>query len=637
MQKIFRLILLFTTFLSLHLQANFNFSNCSGSGTFEQQIVHYDGDYENAATVGTIPEGIEGLRIELVSDKDVDIRLYGENDDKIVHWPYGLHYEFMQTKKPYNDVNVTYSGYNGVNGKKGHEFIEVDGTTPTSMTMKAFGYQAGYAVVNYSWSGKVGCTESNTSGTGSFTQTLEQNVTSLVGTIPPDVDNVKINLSSDTDLDIQLYGADGTAIASWKPTGLLSGPTKQSLMYKDMNITWSGYNGVNGEEGHEYITITPKTTEMLVMKVYGYEAGTADVRYSWGNDTTSTLDYAIILAYAEDSSNTLPSIQNYLNIGISNVTITPNNIQEVNDAIANSNVEDIDTFTELLAVFASTSACLSREALDVMIDNEENLTEVNTECITDMSELFKGNFSFNQNINNWDVSNVIDMSEMFLHAVSFNQDIGDWIVSNVTDMSSMFAAYGGDGINPFNHNISNWDVSNVTDMSSMFAYAVAFNQNIGNWNVSNVINMQKMFIGARNFNQYIGAWDVSNVINMSQMFSIHPQDKVSSYNQDMGDWNVSNVTDMSQMFQGSFTFNQNIVNWDVSNVTDMRNMFANTRDFNQYVGGWNVSNVTDMARMFAYADNFNQNISNWNVSNVIYYYKFSIDSPLTVINTPHFD
>jgi len=50
-----------------------------------------------------------------------------------------------------------------------------------------------------------------------------------------------------------------------------------------MNITWSGYNGVNGHKGHEYIKITGDTTEMMVMKVYGYEAGSADVTYSWGN------------------------------------------------------------------------------------------------------------------------------------------------------------------------------------------------------------------------------------------------------------------------------------------------------------------------------------------------------------------
>jgi len=50
-----------------------------------------------------------------------------------------------------------------------------------------------------------------------------------------------------------------------------------------MNITWSGYNGTHGHRGNEYITITGETSEMLVMKVFGYQAGEADVTYSWGD------------------------------------------------------------------------------------------------------------------------------------------------------------------------------------------------------------------------------------------------------------------------------------------------------------------------------------------------------------------
>ncbi|CAA6803620.1 MAG: Unknown protein [uncultured Sulfurovum sp.] len=277
-----------------NLYANFNFGECQGSGTFEQQIEHYQGDYEHTVVVGSIPVGIEGLHIELVSDKDVDIRLYAANDDKIVHWPYGIHNQQDLATKVYGELNVTYSGYNGVAGKKGHEFIEIMGTTTTAMTMKAFGYRAGYATVNYSWTGKEGC-ESSESGQGNFTQTLEQNTTSLVGTIPPNVHNVQINLTSNKDLDIQLYGSDGTAIVSWNPTGLLFNASKQSIIYNDMNITWSGYNGTNGNLGNEYITITPKTTEVLVMKVYGYEAGEAEVTYSWG-DNAST-GYASLGSY----------------------------------------------------------------------------------------------------------------------------------------------------------------------------------------------------------------------------------------------------------------------------------------------------------------------------------------------------
>jgi len=274
-------LLLLLTLTTNTLFAGFSFNTCSGSGTFEQQIVHYAGDYENTTTVGEIPKGIKGLKIYLISSKDVDIRLYGENEDKVVHWPNGIHNQSNQQTKPYKDVNVTYSGYNGVGGKRGHEFIEIHGSTATSMTMKAFGYKAGYATVNYSWTGKDDCTPSD-SGTGTFQQTILNKATNLVGTIPPNVENIEINLTSVNDLDIQLYAQDGTAIARWKPAGLMAGSNKQSIIYNDMNITWSGYNGTGGQQGHEYIAIEGNTTQMLIMKVYGYQAGVADVVYSWG-------------------------------------------------------------------------------------------------------------------------------------------------------------------------------------------------------------------------------------------------------------------------------------------------------------------------------------------------------------------
>lgn len=82
--KIKTLLLLLTVFAS-YIQAGFDFNTCSGSGTFEQQIVQFGNSYENAVTVGEIPQGIQGLKINLISDKDVDIRLYANNGDKIVH------------------------------------------------------------------------------------------------------------------------------------------------------------------------------------------------------------------------------------------------------------------------------------------------------------------------------------------------------------------------------------------------------------------------------------------------------------------------------------------------------------------------------------------------------------------------
>jgi len=81
--KLMLLIVVMTTYV----YAGFNFGECSGTGTFQQQVEAYGGDYTKDVLVGTIPKGIQGLKVSLVSDKDVDIRLYGENNDKIVHWP----------------------------------------------------------------------------------------------------------------------------------------------------------------------------------------------------------------------------------------------------------------------------------------------------------------------------------------------------------------------------------------------------------------------------------------------------------------------------------------------------------------------------------------------------------------------
>jgi surface protein len=138
------------------------------------------------------------------------------------------------------------------------------------------------------------------------------------------------------------------------------------------------------------------------------------------------------------------------------------------------------------------------------------------------------------------LSSVTNMSLMFYGATSFNQDIGSWDVSSVTNMSLMFY-----GATSFNQDIGSWDVSSVTDMSFMFFGATSFNQDIGSWNVSSVTNMQSMFRGATSFNQNIGSWDVSSVIIMYWMFY-----GASSFNQDIGSWNVSSVTNMSLMFTG---------------------------------------------------------------------------------------
>ena len=78
------------------------------------------------------------------------------------------------------------------------------------------------------------------------------------------------------------------------------------------------------------------------------------------------------------------------------------------------------------------------------------------------------------------MSKVTNMSEMFNGASSFNQPLNNWNVSNVKTMNRMF------GKSSFNQPLNNWNVSKVKDMEEMFEDAKSFNQPLNKWNVSNV-------------------------------------------------------------------------------------------------------------------------------------------------------
>ena len=228
----------------------------------------------------------------------------------------------------------------------------------------------------------------------------------------------------------------------------------------------------------------------------------------------------------------------------------------------------------------------------------------NLSGVTDMSGMFRGAFSFNGDISDWNVSSVTYMGRMFFDATSFNQRLDSWNVSSVIDMHDMFA-----GATSFNGDISDWNVSSVTKMNGMFAGATSFNGDISDWNVSSVTDMYDMFWFASSFNQPLNLWNVSSVTNMHDMFAGTP------FNQPLNLWNVSSVTDMNSMFGGATSFNGDISDWDVSSVTDMRYMLSSAT-FNQPLDSWNVSSVADMNGMFGGATTFNQPLDSWDISSV---------------------
>ncbi|HFD12260.1 MAG TPA: CAP domain-containing protein [Crenotrichaceae bacterium] len=259
-----------------------------GSGTFQQQI-----PLLGIVEVGELPIGVSGIEINLKSNVDIDIQLYDKlTGEKIIHWPDGILSGHAYQSTDYNGAFIAWSGFNGDGSGFGNEYIKVsennDPFAPTARAyiMKVFGYKAGVAAVNYSWNGAQ-CDVSQ-DGNGSFQQQIVKDAVVVVGDIPAGISNLKVQLDSPKDVDIQLYDTEnGTSIIAW-PNGILNGPSTQTTTYQGMTIRWSGFNGDGTSRGNEYIEITGNTSRKLTMKAFGYESGFATVNYSWGTDSGST-------------------------------------------------------------------------------------------------------------------------------------------------------------------------------------------------------------------------------------------------------------------------------------------------------------------------------------------------------------
>ena len=201
---------------------------------------------------------------------------------------------------------------------------------------------------------------------------------------------------------------------------------------------------------------------------------------------------------------------------------------------------------------------------------------------------------------------VTDMSFMFNGATSFNQDISKWDTSSMTTMTSMF-----NGATSFNHDISKWNTAAVTNMRYMFYEATSFNQDISKWDTSSVTTMEYMFFRATSFNQDISKWNTHLVRDMQWMFAY-----AVAFNQNIEGWNTGSVKLMNRMFQGATSFNQDISGWNTAAVTNMQGMFYEATSFNQDISKWSTGSVTDMKYMFYGATGFDRDLSAWNVANV---------------------
>lgn len=276
--------------------------------------------------------------------------------------------------------------------------------------------------------------------------------------------------------------------------------------------------------------------------------------------------------------------------------------------------------------------------------------------LTDMTGMFREASSFNQDINDWDVSNVTQMNGLFRDAISFNQDLSDWDLSNVTDMSNMFANVTL-SVENYDNTLIGWatDTSGtVGDGTDDIPMGVNFNGGNNQYCLSEIKRQSLISIhdwtitddgidsGCETFDYFITSWKTDNPGNSGNSSIIIPT-LGADYNYDVswendGNWEIGFTGDAPHTYEapgtytvairGSFPriyFNntgdrQKILSieqwgnnsWSTMNRAFMgcNNLVCNATDVPD------LSEVTNMSYAFSDAISFNQDIGNWNVGNV---------------------
>ena len=210
-----------------------------------------------------------------------------------------------EASKTYAGMKVKYSGYDGVGGEPGKEYVQITGIMERNVEMKAFAYQAGRAVVHYTYDRtQTGCCLGYKACGGEFAANVMKNQAVDIGEIPRGKKNLDVRLYSAKDVDTQIFDvedksgfpAEGKAIIAYCDTagcnkgalGNNDDGKQEQTVYKGRTYLYSGYSGDGLSLGNEFVRVEGVTNTALMMKAYGYASGSASIKYSYFEDYNGT-------------------------------------------------------------------------------------------------------------------------------------------------------------------------------------------------------------------------------------------------------------------------------------------------------------------------------------------------------------
>ena len=258
------------------------------------------------------------------------------------------------------------------------------------------------------------------------------------------------------------------------------------------------------------------------------------------------------------------------------------------------------------------------------------------------------NFSFNENLSNWDFSNVTTCHGLFKDNESFDNGGKDpsWDTSALLNAANMFQ-----GCSSFNRNLSNMTMTNVLTTSHMFNNATNYQgTGIGyGWDLQSCTNMTSMFEGASSFDQFLSSdgWGSGTRSQLKSMFKNASSFRngfgigfFSSYSPlYLGD--TSSVTDFTSMFEGASSYDwPGRIELHLDSATTTEAMFANTPKMYGIIKGhlrtdgtetFYAGNVTNMTRMFEGSAVLEVHLNTDSVTTMEAMFKNALGSPITKV------